>query len=374
VQPLQKKEKVMKSKYLIIGIILLLIGNTAFTQVFEQSKILARTFPVNNQSTLKISNKYGNVMFTTWNKDSVGLTVNIKVSDRREVDAVSRLATIDVKFTPTPYYIDVVTVFNSKNNLGADIADKIASGIFNAGPNVTVDYVVNVPEWLSLEIENKYGSVYMADHKGNLKLDLSNGDFKAGSISGESNIIVDFGNITLNSIKSGRMDIGYSELVLKKAGILHISGRSSKCWITTAESLDLDSKRDKFYIDTLRTLSGQCSFSFLQIALLDQSGLLRSNFGDVRINGTSNTLTGINLNSEYTDVVIHLPQALTFSLFADYKKTVFTLPPSATAMQSQLLDEKTQQYRVTGTAGPGAATPANLLLNAVGGSITLITP
>lgn len=362
----------MKSKYLIIGIILLFMGCSVFPQSYEQSKTIKRSFPVSTQSALKISNKYGNVMFTTWDKDSVGLAITIKVSDRREVDAITRLAAIDVKFTSTPYFVDVLTVFNTKSNLAADIADKIASGIFNSGPNVTVDYVVNVPAWLSLEIENKYGSVYMADHKGNLKLDLSNGDFKAGNISGESNITVDFGNITLNSIRSGRMDIGYSEMVLKKAGILHISGRSSKCWITSAESLDLDSKRDKFYIDTLHMLSGQCSFSFLQIAILDQSGMLRSNFGDVRINGTSNTLTGINLNSEYTDVVIHLPQALTFALIADYKKTVFTLPPSATTMQSQLLDEKTQQYRVTGTAGPGSSSPANLLLNAVGGSITLI--
>ncbi len=363
----------MRYKNIIIGCILFLLFNHAFAQNVEQTRTINRTFALTKQSSIKVSNKYGNVMLNTWDKDSVGFAVSIRVSERREADAIAKLSTIDVKFTTSPYFIDAITTFNSnKGSLGADIADKITNGIFNTGPNVSVDYIISLPPWVSLEIANKYGNIYMTDHSGSLKVGLSNGDFKAGNLNGESNLVIEFGNITINSMRTGRMEVGYSELVLKEAGTLHLTGRSSKCWITKAEALELDSKRDKFYIDTLNTLNGECSFSLVQIAMLDRSGLLRSNYGDVRINGTSQSISGINLNSEYTDVVITLPQSLTYSLIADYKKTIFTLPVSATAMQSQLIDEKAQQYHLSGTAGPGSSTPANLLLNAVGGSITLL--
>jgi hypothetical protein len=236
-----------------------------------------------------------------------------------------------------------------------------------------VDYIVYIPVDVPMELVNKYGNVYMTDHQGTLKLDLSNGDFKAGSLSGESNIMLEFGNITVNSIQKGRLDLGYAEMVLKQAGTIHISGRSSKCWITAADALDLDSRRDKFYIDTLRSLTGECNFSMVQISLLDRSGVLRTNFGDIKINGTAAGLTGINLNSAFTDVLLCLPQTMTYALVADYKKTTFTLPMGVTGIQSKLLDEKTQQYQVSGTIGSGTTPTANLLLNAEGGSITILS-
>jgi hypothetical protein len=129
----------MKSKFVMLTTLAVLCGMQVFSQVFEQTRSIRKTFPIGAQTSLKISNKYGNLMFMTWDKDSVGFEVIIKVSDHREGDAINRLALIDVKFTANPFFVDATTVFNNeKNNLGADIAEKITNGIFNSEPIVWI--------------------------------------------------------------------------------------------------------------------------------------------------------------------------------------------------------------------------------------------
>jgi hypothetical protein len=361
----------MKFKYVIVLLAALFLTKVAAGQEYEQSRQITRSFPLTAQSTVKVANKYGNIMFATWDKDSVAFTITIKVSDKKESDAANKLSAIDVQFTSNPYFINAQTVFkDNKTAFGVDFS-AITNNIFNSSRNVSIEYNISLPAWVAVDVQNKYGSVYSTDHSGSFTLNLSNGDFKAGSLSGQSTINVDFGNITLNSVTNSRMEIGYSELVLKRAGNLHIGGHSGKCWINNVEALDLDSKRDKFYIDTLRTLSGQSGFSYIQIGLLDISGTLKSNYGDLRINNTGLAFTGINLNSEWTDIVLGLPQNMTFSLLADYKKTVVTLPVAASGIKAVLTDEKLQQYHMSGMAGPGTVPTADILLNASGGSFTI---
>jgi hypothetical protein len=356
-------------------ILFIFIGEYAQAQPYEKSKIISKTFPVSRQSLVKITNKYGNVILTTWDKDSIAVSVSVKVSDKKEADAVSKLANIDASFTNTSYFIDVQTIFkdNSNKNILKDDWYDITSNIFNTSRSVSIDYNIIIPEWTDIEINNRYGNVYTSDHSGAFKLNLSNGDFKAHDLKGESSVAVDFGNVTLNSLLSGKMDIGNSEVILKNAGKIHIEGRSTKFWITCASSLDLDSKRDKFYIDTLNSLSGQCSFSYVQIASLRNDAALKTSYGDFKLNSLSPSFSSINLNSDYTDIIISIPSAVTYVLTADYKKTVFTLPAGASNLQTQLIDEKAQQYHIAGIVGAEGTSTANILINSVSGSVTLIS-
>lgn len=361
----------MKRNNIIILLLALFFFNCMQAQEFESHKTIYKSLPVTRQSTLKITNKYGNIMLSTWDKDSVKFVISIHVTDKKESDADARLTAIDVQFTTNPYYLDAQTLFkDNKTVFGVDFK-ALSNSLFNSSPHVSVDYTVTVPAYTPIEIQNKFGNVYCTDHTAGFNLDLSNGDFKGGRLSGQSTISVNFGNVTLGEVSNARMSLSNSELNLKKAETLHVDGHSTKYWIGMVSALDMDSKRDKFYIDTLKTLSGQSAFSFIQIERLYQSGTLKSNYGDFKITSTDEGFTGIDLNSGWTDIVIGLPQNLTYTLNADYKRTMVTLPVNAAGLKTQLVDEKLQQYHVSGTAGPGSTPTANININASGGSFTL---
>jgi hypothetical protein len=361
----------MKRNNIVIFIIITLFCNILYAQEFERSRVINKSFAITKQSSLKITNKYGNIMLSTWDKDSVKMSITIRVSDKKECDADARLTAVDVQFTSNPYYLDVQTLFKDNKTLfGVDFKE-LSSSLFNSSHRVSIDYVVTVPVYTSIEIQNKFGNVYCTDHTGGFNINLSNGDFKGGNLSGQSVVIVNFGNVTLNEVANSRMNLSNAELTLKKAATLHVEGHSTKYSIGSVDALDMDSKRDKFYIDTLKTLNGQSAFSYIQIERLYQSGTLKSNYGDLTITNTDDAFTGIHLNSGWTDIVIGLPPNLTYTLNADYKKTMVTLPLNAAGLKTQLVDEKLQQFHINGTAGPGSTPTATININASGGSFTL---
>jgi len=298
--------------------------------------------------------------------------VTVTVTDKKEADAINKLSRIDAQFTATPYYIDVQTVFkDNKTALNADISE-ITSSIFNSQRNVAINYSVTLPEWAGMEINNKYGNVYMDSHSGKFTLDLSNGDFKGTDLLGENDVTVTFGNITLNKFSGGKLNIGYSEMTLKQGEKLKMESRSSKFWLTSVNSLEIDSKRDKFFIDTLTSLTGQSDFSTLQVNLLKDMMTMKTNYGDLKANQMGQTFRSISLNAQYTDIIIGIPAQSSFSFTADYKKTAVDLPASFKNLQPQLIDEKSQQYKITGIVGSEPVPSANIRINAVSGSITFV--
>lgn len=359
----------MKYKIIITLAVICLSLHTVDAQV-EKTKNVRKTFPLNRNMSLKITNKYGHVMIHTWEKDSASFNISIRSADKKEADAEARLAGIDVQFLATSYYLDVQTRFpENKNVLGVDWQD-VTGGVFSSSKRVDIDYEVYIPSWLPLEIVNKYGSVYASDHTGGFKLNLSNGDFKAGSLGGEVSLNLGFGNMTLASLENARMDISYAEVILKNGKNLRIASRSSKFWITRTLSLDMESKRDKFYVDTLDVLTGRSDFSLLDISNLRSSALLTSKYGDLKVSALSPALTAFNLNSEYTDIILMFPPDLSFHLTADYRKSNFSTSP-AEGLNPVLVDEKLQQYKISGQSAGSTPSSIQILLNAVAGSITI---
>ena len=55
---------------------------------------------------------------------------------------------------------------------------------------VEINYYINVPEYLNLKIENKYGDVYMEEYNGDFSVSVSNGSFKANSLGKDLNFTI----------------------------------------------------------------------------------------------------------------------------------------------------------------------------------------
>jgi hypothetical protein len=100
--------------------------------------------------------------------------------------------------------------------------------------------------------------------------------------------------------------------------------------------------------------------------------MLQTNYGDLTTNQLGNKIKNISLNSQYTDIVIGVPSQLSLNLIADYKKTIVTLPLLFKDIKPQLIDEKSQQYKLNGKLGTDASASMDILINAVSGSIVFV--
>ncbi len=351
--------------------LLLILPFKGNSQVFEKQKNITRSFAVNKDCNIQLNNKYGDIHILPWDKDSASFSINIKVTDKKETDADKILNSIDVEFTSTPYYLAVKTVFrDSKNTVMSDIAD-YANSLFNIGKNVEINYIMNVPKTSSLKIENKYGNIYTTNHSGNVQFILSNGDLKANDLTGDTKIDLSFGNGVVNTIKDGKLNIGYSDFEIKNAGKLIVEDKSANISIAKVDNIDIDSKRGKYYIDTVGTITGQTDFSYINAYYLKGSVFLKSFYGDINLTEISDSFSSININSSYTDMKLYIQKSSSVGFEMNCKKTELSYPSSITGIQKLVANEKPGEFKASGITGVEALPKSTVQINAVSGSITI---
>jgi hypothetical protein len=371
-----QKNRIMeyRSRNIQMVILLLLLTLSAKAQVFEKQKNISKSFAVTKDCNIQVSNKYGDIHIVPWDKDSAYFSIDIKVTDKKEADAEKILNAIDVDFTNTSYFLIGKTVFrDSKSQVLSDLSD-MANSLFNISKNVEIKYIIYVPQTASLKIDNKFGNIYTTNHSGNIDITLSNGDLKANDLNGsETKIELSFGNAVVNFIKNGKLNIGYSDFELKNAGKLLVEGRSAKMNINKVENIDLNSKRDKYYIDTVTSVTGKTDFSYLDIYYLKESINLETVYGDINLTEIDKSFKYLNLNSEYTDIILYFQKSSAVSLDLSCKKTELSYSPLFTGFQKQVINEKTSEYKATGTLGTETDTKSPVRINAVSGSISVNT-
>lgn len=358
---------------ILITIVLYAIQFSLRSQPFEHTKSLVKTYAAIKDCSIQISNKYGDVQVVPWDKDSVKFEINVKVVNKKDDDAMKKMNNIDFSFTSTPYYVIAKTVFlDSKNGILNDLSDA-AGSLISSGNYVNITYVVSVPSANSLNIDNKYGNVYTTNHSNSFQLTLSNGDFKANNLTGDSKINISFGNASVNEIAKGKVEASYAEFEIKKAGKLNIVGRSSKFNIIYAESLELDSKRDKFYIDTLLYMSGETDFTYINTGILKSQISLNTSFGDLLIQGLSDYFKNMNIISSYTDISLTIPSGFSSAVDITYKKTEINYPQTFSGIQKETVNENSGIFKLKGFTGSDTTTTKSILMNASSGSLTIIS-
>ena len=119
---------------------------------------------------------------------------------------------ITVNITETTYLVRAQTDFTQNINMLFESFKGMTSKLIPYDSRVEINYYINIPEYLNLKIENKYGDVYMENNTGEFSVSLSNGSFKANSL-GEGFIRnLTFCDATINTMTSGKIDASFSEI------------------------------------------------------------------------------------------------------------------------------------------------------------------
>ncbi|MCF8296674.1 MAG: hypothetical protein K9J13_03935 [Saprospiraceae bacterium] len=364
----------MKYKELkIILISILLFGASSHAQIYEQTKRIKKSYKVNDKCHISIINKYGNVHLIPWDKDSVkfDITVNIKSKKKEKVETI--MSYIDFDFTNAQYYIVAKTYFKDYlNSFWADIS-KMANAFFSSSNTVEINYIVFLPKSANLKVENKFGNIYTTDHDGEVDINLSNGDFKAHNLNGDSKLKIEFGNMMINEMTTGRLNISYAELELKKADKLNVVSKSSRLNIDEINNLDINSSRDKYYIKTIDRLNGETSFSYITIYNFYKDILLTSRYGGIKLESIANSFQNIKINSHYTDLDFYFKNSASFKLNVNYNhKTIVSLPESASTIQKDVINQEEGLYKSHGIIGRNKQTSSNVFIDMNAGNLNII--
>lgn len=343
-----KINKVMRYRKTATMLILLIGTTIAQAQMVERHKTIVKSFKILPENNVQVSNKYGNIHIVTGVTDSVRFEIEIKVTDKQVEKTDKIISNIDVQFNYSPYYIIANTFFNDyKGSIWSNISD-YASTAISGGNKIEINWVIYIPENCELKIENKFGNVYTTNHTGKFSLDLSNGDFQANNLNGDTKLKIEFGKTHLNNLTNANIDINYADLDLKKATKIDLISRSSDINIQSVGELELNSRRDKYIIDSINVLKGDVYFTSLKVRKIMKDMMLTVKYGDLSFDELSSELRYFNLTSSYADVFITMPTNFSANIDLGYRKTILAIPTIFKSLPLDLTNKDTQEYRLQG--------------------------
>jgi len=348
-----KREKVnlMNCRIIPSAALLMLILNTAGAQSSTETRSYTKSFPVNKETSLEVINKYGTIHTTSWKKDSVYIKAEVKAVATSQEKLSDMFDGLSVSITGTGTLIRAQTLFEQNFNRIFEGFKGMTSKIISYDSKVEINYYLNIPEYLNLKIDNKYGDVYMEDCSGKVSLSLSNGSLKAGSIGNESSITISFCDAVINSIPSGKIDASFSEISLENAGNLSITSISSKYDINKAANINFESRRDKFIFNEINSMTGSSYFTNFNIEKLDKEISLETRYGDLIVGLIAGGFESVSLNSGYTDISLHFDENASYDLNIRHMNTFLTLPSKNIKTEEKIIDEERKEYITFGTVG-----------------------
>jgi len=333
---------------LCLWLVLFLDPGGVSGQVYTDRKV--RNFKVNEKTTIEVSNKYGKVHIATWDKDSVRFEVDLRISASSYQKMDKLRDNINFEFTATKYYVVAKTVLTSPAGIISDFVDA-----FIPSNQVTINYMVYVPNNVILKIENKFGDIYMDDFNGNLEINLSNGDLKANRLSGSPTVYLSSGDGIINSILSGKVVASYSDLQIKEAGRIIMETKSSRVTVNRAVNLVIDSKRDKYEIGAVDDVSAIGYFSAVTIDNIRKELRCNLKYGDLLVNQVADVFSFINIESEYTDIDLYFSRYTSYNLDITHHNDVYiNLPASLARIETKVLNEDEKLMLTYGRIGSTA--------------------
>ena len=346
-----KRTITMYYKFTATILISLCLSEIMTGQPFSEKRTFMKSVSVNRETTLEISNKYGNIHITPGNSDSVTISVDVEAVASNQDRPAKMLKGIDINITETSFLVRAETQFSQNINLLFESFKGMTHKLIPYDSKIQINYFITVPEFLNIRIINKYGDVYMENNTGNFSLDLSNGSFKANSLEKTARIKMNFCNATINSINDGYFDASFSDVVIGGSKNLIITSISSRFDLKKAGNIDTRSRRDKFYIGTAGSVKGNSYFTDYRIDELDRELNIVSKYGTISVDHIGKSIEMINLNSGYTDIYLTFDPSASYNLDIRHTNTFLTLPGQNIKVEKKSINEEKKEYATFGTIG-----------------------
>lgn len=332
----------MNYKIYSLFFVFLIIQQWANAQMFEDNWQTERSFKATRTFIVSVNNKYGSVVVSTWDKDSVKISVSRHISEKSPERLKRMIESINIKFREGDGQLWAETVLGSKHT--SFLQDVKEAGNYSSStPNTRVDYKIIVPTYVHLDITNKYGDVVLPSLSGHVRISLSNGNIQGDNLSGLAELNSAFGDVEIKNIRQGTVMLNFVNFSCDKADLLNIEGRSSQIKIKDVNRLKISSRRDRIFVNNVKNIEADTYFSNINCESVKEFATLKLTYGTLEQLSMANTFLGCNIVSQTCDVNLRLVSPVAYSaliksnksltvppelrcLDADYKKTIASQP------------------------------------------------
>lgn len=307
-----KNKNTMKRLLFALLCICFFVGSA---NAITKHKKIEKTFKAGEN--LKIESKFSKIQIKHWDKAEIKFEVLISVEGSNDVKTKKMTDNINIDFTEGEAQLSAKTVLGDFFSL-----KKLTNSLFNKG-DIKIQYTVQLPPNVNIEIVQKNGDVFMDSHDGNLTLDLTSGKFTAQSLNGENSFTITGCTFKAKKLNDSKLNVANSKVTIENAEKLTGESRDSEFTIGVADNISMTSTRDKFDIRELEYLYGSSNFSKLEISQFGGEIDYDQKFGHVNIFNINNMFSFVKIDSKYGDVGLSFMEGAQIDYEINHKSVKF---------------------------------------------------
>ena len=131
-------------------------------QAQAAKRSIQKNFPLPANGKVSIDNRYGSVKLAPWDKEEVQLIINIKVDAGKLERSEEIMEEIEIEFDTSANAVSAITHIGDINRSWWTIG----WGLFKStNINYSIDYVVQLPQSASMDIDNDYGGYFCRSNR-----------------------------------------------------------------------------------------------------------------------------------------------------------------------------------------------------------------
>jgi len=354
-----------KSTLLLI-LVQILVISTAFAGSEEFSKNLHKEYDADANTLLIIQNKFGDVDINNWDKNQVSIDVTITIDHHNEEKAKELIDFIDVKFSQSGSTIEAIT----------EIDDKFSKwNSFSFGDNkkeFSIDYKINIPKNIKVDLSNKYGSVFINEITGHSKISVKYGNLKINKLSRENKkplneIYLAYSNGKIDECKWLNLTLKYSKLEIEGCKALIAVTKYSKLYVDKASSIVCESKYDEYRIGNIANFVTTSAYTDFDIDEITKKLEFDNRYGNLNVDYVPKDFESIEIENEYGDIDIAIDMNASYNLKGSAKYADIDYPEEGRVSRIK----ESSSLNVDGYVGTNGETKSKVHIITKYGSVDL---
>jgi hypothetical protein len=322
----------------------------------DYSKVIKKEYTVNPDAQVILENKFGNIHCNNWDKNLVTVEIRITVSASGQESAEKLLNLVSIVSNGTPAQVEIRTVFGKEG--------------FSGNSKVNVDYTVNMPATVNLNLTNKFGDVFLNDLSGKGNINIAYGNIEVNKLLNSDNVIdIKFGKGDIQYITGAMVALKYSEMKVEYAGSLFVDSKFSNLEGNKIISLSISFEGGNIDVENTSAVTGKSKFSDLNFSHLDKKIDLDIQYGNCDVEEISADFSLVSVRNKYGDVTINIPSGTSYTLDADLKFCDLDFPDEQATFTQKIATNTSKSFRAT--VGKKTNPEAKVIIRSEFGNVSL---
>jgi hypothetical protein len=302
--------KIQKFKSIfLLGVFIGISG--IWVHAAELTKEFHEQFDASENTVFTLSNKYGNIDIQNWDQQKIKIDVIITVKHSNEERAEKLLSYLDVKFSESGNEVKAITVIDDKFSRSSN---------WKNGNDFEINYTVQMPAMINLDLYNKYGHTNIDEVAGHANIEVKYGRLNVNKLSRGNEKPLNTVNLGYSS-GSSILEAGWLKANMKYSGLEMDRVRAfvgytsyTKLSIDEASSLVIEGKYDNYSFGDISNLVINTSYSGIKADELRKKLEAETKYTNVTIGYIPASFEGININSKYGTYRIGLDENASYKL------------------------------------------------------------